>query len=81
MMTVFVPFMSTVHVPIFPSSKILLPISFGVHCSCVGLVWLVHSCYVPYLSPLEHLHPCSCVSHVGHSSNFGVLNRVLRGNS
>ena len=37
MMTRFVPFMSTVHVPIFPSSKIPLPDSWGLHCSCIGI--------------------------------------------
>lgn len=76
MMTIFVPFMSTVHVPIFPSSKIPLPDSRGLH-----LFRLVHSCYVPFLSPLEHLHPCSHVSQVGHSSNFGISNHVLHGHS
>jgi hypothetical protein len=81
MMTIFVPCMSTVHVSIFPSSKIPLPNSWGLHFSYIGLFWLVHSCYVPFLSPLEHLHPCSYVCHVGHSSNFGVLNHVLPGHS
>jgi hypothetical protein len=80
-MTRFVPYVSTVCVPIFPSSKIPLPDSWGLHCSCISLFRLVHSCYMPFLSPLEHLHLCSYVSHVGHSSNFGVLNHVLHGHS
>jgi len=36
-MTRFVPYMLTVRVPIFPSSKIPLPDPWGMHCSCIGL--------------------------------------------
>jgi len=37
MMTRFMPYMFTIHVPIFLSFKIPLPNPWGLHCSCIGL--------------------------------------------